>query len=178
MLQEEALRLNSKDLLRFFSKSRINVDSTKGTVKKAGKSLKLDDLVYLEGRQGVWKVKEFVFEEQLKQDDMAIGMEYDILPRGDDKVRRFKLDSMDTELDHYHFASQERKVDDIAGRFYDLPPIYPSGRGRIDPSSVVFETSSSRGHEVPQMELVPFDEVVKQEYRLNVTDSHILVAAG
>ena len=86
---EEVLRLNSKDLLRFFSESRITIDSENGIAKKAGKSLKPDDVVYLEGRQGTWRVKEFVFEEQLRKEDMVIGAEYDIRPQFDSKVRRF-----------------------------------------------------------------------------------------
>lgn len=178
MLQEEALRLNSKDLLHFFSKSRITIDSENGIAKKAGKSLKLNDMVYLDGRQGSWKVKEFVFEEQLEKEDMAVGAEYDILPRGHSKVQRFKLDTMDLDLDHFHFCSQVVGVDDIAGSYQSLKPIYPKGKGRVDPNGVVFERMSTRGHEVPQLELVPYDEVTRREYQLNVTDSHILVAAG
>lgn len=182
MLQEELLRLNSKDLLRFFSKSRIDIDSEKGIVKKAGRSLKLDDMVYLDGHQGIWKVKEFVFEAQLRKEDMVVGFDYEILPRGEDKIFKFKLDEMDLELDHFHFSAQEKRVQDVAGSFNRLPPIYPGGKGRIDPSSVVFE-SLAKSHEIPQMEIISYDDVVgdkknPMKYRLDITDSHIIVAAG
>jgi len=175
MLQEEILRLNSKGLVHFFAQSHINVDSANGIVTKAGKSLKENDNVFIEGREGIWRVKEFLFEEQLRKEDMVVGMEYDICPRGDDKVYKFKLDTMDIDLDHFHFAAQERKIHDISGRFDRLPPIYLSGKGRTDPSSVVFESIAGFQSVLKAMS---YDDVVKKQFRLNIADSHIIVAAG
>ena len=56
MLLDEIIRLRSKDLLHYYSDSKVEVDVNTGALKKKGGALKVGDLIQPNGDDKAWEV--------------------------------------------------------------------------------------------------------------------------
>ena len=178
MLNDEAVALRSRELIHFYSGSKIQYDSVTGTFRKDGRSLKENDSIHLEGDPRPWKVKDFEFETSIQRgEDLVQGEYYDIVPPFDRTVRHFRLEAMDSYMDWFHFTAQDVGVMDLVGSFAQLRPVYANGRGRVDPTSIVLEHGGQGGGK-PERIRLSYDAVSEQSFDLDLTRAHVLIAAG
>ena len=117
------------------------------------------------------KVQDFVYKSRVTVRDLEEGQDYDIVLPRDKKVRSFRLVEMDKVYDWYQFSAHEPGVRDVSGKFNDLPPVYLSGHGRIDPTGIVVKVNGTK-------EELPFDSVAEKDFRLDFSASHVIVALG
>lgn len=170
MILDEVINLRSRNLIHFFSGSRIDYDAIAGTFEKQGKSLKVDDLIYEAKNPAViMEVKDFVYPTRLSSGQLVLQYDYDIVQPRDKKVQSFRLVQMDKSSDFYQFSAVG--VKDIAGRFNALPPIYASGKGRLDPSGIVVEANGN-------LRELSFDTNKDKRFRLDFSTSHVIVGTG
>ena len=78
---------------------------------------------------------------------------------------------MDSRFDWYQFAAHEPGVRDVTGSFSALPPLYLSGKGRVDPSGVIVDVNGSKRE-------LPFDAVKEKKFRLDFSATHVIIASG
>jgi hypothetical protein len=173
MLLDEIIRLRSKDLLHYYSESKVDVDVTTGALKKMGVALKVGDLIQPNGDGKTWEVKSFIYNSSLEPHELIQEGSYDMVSPRDGKVHPYRLERMDTHFDWYQFTAQEAGVGNIAGKAGQLPPIFRSGEGRIDPTSIRIEEGQTEERDV-----LDFDKVAKTSFDLDVANYHVLVAYG
>jgi hypothetical protein len=170
MILDEVINLRSKDLIHFFSDSKIEYDAIAGTFEKFGKSLKQGDVIFAnEKLSEIMEVKDYAYPKRLTARDLVVGQDYDIVLPRDKKVRSFRLVQMDDNADFYQFSALG--VKDVAGSFNALPPIYKSGQGRIDPSGIIVDVNGS-------LRELPFDANKDKKFRLDFSTSHVVVGTG
>jgi hypothetical protein len=170
MILDEVINLRSKDLIHFFSDSKIEYDAIAGTFDKLGKSLKQGDVIFAnENLTESMEVKDFNYPKRLAARELVVQQEYDIVLPRDKKVRSFRLVQMDHSADFYQFSALG--VKDVAGSFNALPPIYQSGQGRIDPFEIVVDVNGS-------LRKLPFDANKDKKFRLDFSSSHVVVGTG
>jgi hypothetical protein len=174
MLLDEIIRLRSKDLLHYFSDSKVEVDVKTGSLTKKGSALKVGDRILPNGDGKVWEVTGFTYNSGLELHELTRGGAYDIVSPRDGKVLPYRLERMDTSFDWYHFTAQAADAADLAGNGGQLPPIFRSGEGRIDPTSITIEC---RG-QTNERDALDFDKSVKMSFDLDVTNCHVLIAYG
>lgn len=169
MILDEIVNLRSRDLMQYYTDSKINYDAVAGTFEKEGKFLKVEDRFVNDAE--VMQVRDFVFPSRVLANDLIEGKDYDItLPR-EKKVRSFRLIQMDTGFDWYQFSAHEPGVKDVSGSFRALPPIYLSGQGRVAPNSVIVDVNGSKRE-------IPFDAIKDKKFRMDFTSTHVVVALG
>jgi hypothetical protein len=173
MLLDEIIRLRSKDLLYYYTDSKVDVDVTTGALKKRGGALKVGDRIQPNGDGKTWEVKSFIYNSSLEPHELIQGGTYDIVSPRDGKVHPYRLERMDARFDWYHFTAQEARAADLAGKAGQLPPIFRSGEGRIDPTSIMIEEGQTEERDV-----LDFDKVAKTSFDLDVVNCHVLIAYG
>jgi hypothetical protein len=175
MLLEEVIRLRSKDLLHYYSDSKVEVDVNTGALKKKGGALKVGDLIHPNRDGKTWEVTGFTYNSSVRPNELIQGCAYDILvsPR-DGKVHPYRLERMDTSFNWYQFTAQEAGAVDIAGKVGELPPIFRSGEGRVDPTSITIECKGQTG----EIDALDFDKSANMSFDLDVANSHVLIAYG
>jgi hypothetical protein len=174
MLLDEIIRLRSKDLLHYYTDSKVEVDVNTGALKKKGEALKVGDLIYPNGDGKNWEVTGFTYNSSLKPHELIQGGAYDIVSPKDGKVRPYRLERMDTTFDWYHFTAQEAGAADLAGKAGEIPPIFRSGEGRTDPTSIAIECKE----ETEERDTLDFDKSAKMFFDLDVANCHVLIAYG
>jgi hypothetical protein len=170
MLLDELINLRSKNLIQFYSDSKVKYDFDTGAFQKQGKALKIDDQIVLGGGQKA-KVQDFVYTSRVMPTSLVVGKDYDIVHPREKKVRSYRLVQMDQAYDHYQFAAHQPGLADITGSFSQLPPVYPNGQGRIDPSGIIVESDGSKQE-------LAFDDVADKDFELDVSNSHVILALG
>jgi hypothetical protein len=171
MLLDEVVNLRSKDLLFYYSESKIRHNTSAGTFEKTGRYLKIGDVVRDIPDNRQLKVAGFTYETRLTPEDMVEGMYYDVVSTRTKTVRRYRLDAIDRSYDWYTFKADENGKE-LCGSFDQLPPIYQEGKGRLEPSQIDVEVNGS------SRELLPFDHVADKNFEMDVTNSHVVVAIG
>jgi hypothetical protein len=174
MLLDEIIRLRSKDLLDYYSDSKVEVDVNTGAVKKMGEALKVGDLIHPNGDGKAWEVTGFTYNSNLKPHELIQGAAYDIVSPRDGKVLPYRLERMDTNFDWYHFTAQAADAADLAGNGGQLPPVFRSGEGRIDPISITIECKGQTN----DINTLDFDKSAKLSFDLDVANCHVLIAYG
>jgi hypothetical protein len=173
MLLDEIIRLRSKDLLHYYTDSKVDVDATTGALKKTGGALKVGDRIRPKGDGKTWEVKSFIYNSSLESHELIQAEKYDIVSPRDGKVHPYRLERMDTQFDWYQFTAQEAGAANVAGQAGQLPPIFRSGEGRIDPTSIMIEEGQTE-----ERDFLDFDKVAKTSFDLDVVNCHVLIAYG
>jgi len=169
MILDELINMRTKELLSYFTDSKIQYDVSTGIFEKKGDALKIGDDVF-DGNE-LLKVTDFKYLTAAKPEDLIPGQDYDIkLPR-ETKVRSFRLVQKDATVDWYQFEAHDTGVQPVAGAFRQLPPVYPGGQGRTTPSGIIVE-SNGRERELS------FDAVASKLFRLDFSRTHVIVALG
>jgi hypothetical protein len=174
MLLDEIIRLRSKDLLEYYSDSKVEVDVNTGALKKKGGALKVGDRFHPNGDGEAWEVTGFTYNLSLEPDELIQGGAYDIVSPRDGKVLPYRLEQMDTSFDWYHFTAQAADAADLAGNRGQLPPIFRSGEGRIDPTGIAIECKGQTN----ERKTLDFDKAAKMSFDLDATNCHVLIAYG
>jgi hypothetical protein len=174
MLLDEVIRLRSKDLLHYYSDSKVEADVNTGALKKKGGALKVGDLIHPFGDGKAWEVTGFTYNSSLEPHELIQGGAYDIVSPRDRKVHPYRLERMDTGFDFYHFTAQEDGAADLAGKGGHFPPIFRSGEGRIDPTSITIESKGK----TKERGTLDFDKSAKMSFDLDVVNCHVLIAYG
>lgn len=172
MILDEIINLRSKGLLDFHSDSRFDYDPEADTFTKKGRALKEGDRMFDSGDNlHIMEVKGFVYSSRVTVGQLVVGNDYDIvLPR--EKIsRNFRLVQMDTGYDFYQFVAHEPGVKDVTGSYSALPPVYLSGKGRVDPTGIIVDANGSKRE-------LPFDAVKEKTFRLDFSATHVIIASG
>ena len=169
MILDEVVNMRTKDLLSYYTDSKIQYDVMHDIFTKKGDALKIGDDIF--SGDEIVKVTDFKYMTAAKPDELVSGRDYDIkLPR-ETKVRKFRLVQQDSNYDWYQFESHERGVRPVAGSYKNLPPVYIGGTGRTTPSAVIVESDGS------ERELA-YDAIADETFRLDVSRTHVIVASG
>jgi hypothetical protein len=171
MLLDEAINLRSKDLLSYYSDSKIKHNANDGTFEKTGRSLKIGDVVRDLPDNKLLKVVGFAYESRLSSTDLVEGEYYDVAVARAKKICRCRLVEKNQTYDWYRFMSDDG-ARDISGSFDQLPPVYQDGMGRIVPTQIAAEVNGSR------QDFLSFDDVADKTFQLDMSDSHAVVAIG
>jgi hypothetical protein len=172
MILDEMINLRSKELIHFYSGSKIDYDVLTGTFTKKGRSLQVGDRIF-DGQdpQKIMEVQGFVYNSRVTVNELAAGHDYDIVLPRETQVRRYRLVQMDRQFDWYQFSAHEPGVSDVVGSFRALPPVYTSGNGRVDPTGIDVDGNGS-------MNVLLFDEVKDKNMLLDFSATHVIVALG
>jgi hypothetical protein len=174
MLLDELIRLRSKDLLHYYSDSKVEVDVHTGALKKKGTALKVGDLITPYGDGKNWAVTGFTHNSSLKPNELIQGGAYDIVSPKDGKVHHYRLERLDSSFDWYQFTAQDAGEADLAGKASDFQRIFKSGEGRSEPTGIMIECKGQKG----ETDTLDFDKSAKMFFDLDVINSHVLIAYG
>ena len=182
ILLEKVQHLASRELLTFYSDSKIQINFDNGTFSKKKEYLKEGDKVFR--KDGVWQVSRFLYDGMdrvEKGEDLEVNAIYKVKPRGGNQARTFQLKRKNkgAEPEFYYFESLDDDAPDVvSGLSFDkLPPIYflcpgdSKTRGPNAASHVVFECKTRGVQERESVE-------GKEECMLDMSKSHVLIAAG
>ena len=173
MILDEIINLRSKDLIQFYSDSKINYDIAAGSFSKQGRALKINDLVFGDQNENqLMEIQDLVYKSRVTVSEMVEGNDYDIVLPREKKPRSFRLVKMDRGYDWYQFECHEAGIRDVAGSFNGLPPVYLSGQGRFEPSSILVEDADGLTREFS------YDEVKNKSFKLDFSATHVIVALG
>lgn len=174
MLLDEVVALHSRDLIKFYTGSKVEYDLKSGNYYKVGKDVKEEDLLLLEGDERTWRVKGFDHPASIQNaSELVQGQPYDLLIEG--KIQKFALEEADHGNDWYVFTAQQDGVSDRRGNFGELPSIFHGGRGRVDPENVVLRGTGSRQAEQKRLR---FDNYMDKKIRMDFSGSHVIISAG
>lgn len=173
MILDEVIKLQSRGLLEYHSKSKVSYELD-GSFHKEGASLKVGDRFYDEESVGtsIAVVKEILYETEVAKLELRQGEKYDLLLPREKGKRKFWLQEADPEIDFYHFVPVERSgVGDISGTYASLPPVFMEDRGRSDPSGIEVAIKDQR-------KTLSYDSVKKKSFRLDLSSTHVVLAIG
>jgi hypothetical protein len=174
MLLDEMIRLRSKDLLHYYSDSKVEVDVHTGALKKQGAALKVGDLINPNGDGKNWAVTGFTHNASLSPNELIQGAAYDIVSPKDGKVHSYRLERLDPSFDWYQFTAQGAGEADLAGKGSDFHRIFKSGEGRSNPTGIMIENKGQKG----ETDTLDFDASAKKFFDLDAVNSHVLIAYG
>ena len=172
IILDEIINLRSKELIHFYSDSKFEYEPDAGTFEKKGRYLKVDDRIFDAGQgRAIMDVKGFVYNSRVTVEQLVVGSDYDIVLPREKQPRKFRLVQMDSSYDWYQFIAHEPGVKEVTGSFNKLPPVYLSGKGRVDPSGNIVEINGSKRE-------LPFDAVKEKKFRLDFSATHVIIASG
>jgi hypothetical protein len=174
MLLEELVRLRSKDLVHYYSDSKVEVDVHTGALKKKGGALKVGDLINPNGDGKNWEVTGFTHNMSLKPHELTQGSAYDIVSPKDGKVHSYRLERADPSFDWYQFTAQDAGAADLEGKASEFQRIFTSGEGRSDPTGIMIECRGQKG----ETDTLDFDKSSKMFFDLDAVNSNVLIAYG
>jgi hypothetical protein len=172
IILDEIINLRSKDQIHFYSDSKFEYEPDAGTFEKKGRYLKVDDRIFDAGQGlAVMEVKGFVYTSRVTVGQLVVWSDYDIVLPREKQPRKFRLVLMDSGYDWYQFVAHDAGVKEVTGSFGKLPPVYLSGKGRVDPSGIIVEINGSKRE-------LPFDAVKEKTFRLDFSATHVIIASG
>jgi hypothetical protein len=170
MILDEIVNLRSKDLLQYYTDSKVKYNALDCIFEKQGRVMKIGDRFFR--NEDVLTVRDFVFPTRATLEALVEGNDYDIaLPR-EKRTISYRLVSKRQGFDWYSFSPNTHGYSVVQGSYGNLPPIYLKGHGRSDPSAIVVETSSGAGMDLS------FDEVKDKYFVMDFSGTHVMAAIG
>lgn len=172
LLHDEAIQLQSRGLMKYYTGSGIKFDVENGLLLKTGFELKPGDNIRVNNSR--WRVYGHVYPQPLKSDEVEINREYDILFPEEKCVGCYRL----VELAHDYFASfvstRDSELPTLLQGPFDQFQVFMKDKATTEPTGIALRRMDGQSGEG----MLDFNLVREQTFPLDVFDSHVLVAAG
>jgi len=173
MLLDALIQLRSKGLVYYYAGTKTEYDVVTGVMRKQGGSLNEGDRIHVSDSATVWEVKGFEFPKSLNPKELTEGQSYEIVAPRDRKVHQYRLARKDAVYDWYQFLPHDPDGETIGGSSGWLPPVFENGKGRVDPTGIIIESSKPL-----QRKVLTYDEVKGHSFVVDLSSSHVIVAKG
>jgi len=188
MLHLEVCRLLSKGLLQHDTNAGANYDVKTNSLKKLGKSLKKNDLIFhnldpngnkSEDKMYSWKVAELEYNIPIKVEDLKIGQEYSVYIPAAQENHQYQLTMMNLSTETLAFTDLEENWEPITVSFDQVPSLYPKGTTQHSAvKKVMLEcTLPSDTFSYAQDEL-DFSGIQSEKFAMDIQHTHVVEAIG
>lgn len=173
-LHEEAIRLRSKGLMKFYMGSGIDFDVEKGIFTKKGAALKVGDNIRIDGMR--YRVAGHIHPRPLGIHQIFLGQVYDIFFPREDRVGVYRLVEAFPEMDIFGFEAVQGQIGlpSVLKGSFQRYKIFPRGLAKTEPLSVTLKQMDGGDHQ----KTIDFGSIKDEIFQIDVYDSHVLIAAG